>query len=73
MALRAELMQGKCMTSRKIRDIPDDVMRADSIATNRVLIDDLTAKRRRTGLTTEDVLSALDAARKRQPMIAPEA
>lgn len=45
-----------------LRDI---VMREASFANNRVLIDQLAAQRRHTGVTTDDVLGALDAARER--------
>lgn len=41
----------------------DVVVREASFAGNRGLIDEITARRRSTGVTTDDVLSALDAAR----------
>ena len=46
--------------SMYLRDI---VVREASFAGNRVLIDRVTAQRRATGVTTDDVLRALDAAR----------
>lgn len=42
----------------------DVVVREASFANNRVLVDRITSHRRSTGVTTEDVLSAIDTARK---------
>ncbi len=43
----------------------DVVMREASFAANRVLLDQVAASRRATGVTTADVLSSLDSARER--------